>query len=179
MNLIFGICSFHIKPQLSSPVLCCFSEKSCKSTCPTVKADCRSCPAFSCSVELSCVFRFLWFSVGRINPCSGSQSDNGLCASSLFCGGGLHELSFGTSIFRIFRRFLQFHGSNVLELVNTVNERSDTSVFTMLVSLHLFFIGSHIRTGSPGFNDFSSRVFLLCPLSIPFFEAYKYVAIFC
>ena len=51
-----------------------------------------------------------------------------------------------------------FRRSSVLELVNTMNECGATSVFTMLVSLHLFFIGSSIRTGFPGFNNFNSLV---------------------
>ena len=89
----------------------------------TVRADHCRCPALSCSVEPSCISRFLWFSVGRIGPCSGSPSHSGLYSSSLFCDGGVHEGFSATSIFRIFSRSLRFHRSNVLEIVNTVNER--------------------------------------------------------
>ena len=55
---------------------------------------------------------------------------------------GVHELSFATSIFCIFTR----------------SQHGVTSIFMMLVSLHLFFIGSCIWTGSPGFNNSSSLV---------------------
>ena len=117
-----------------------------------IRADHRSSPALSCSVESDYISRFLWFSVKRIGPSSGSLSDSGLCFSSLFCAGGVHELSSATSFFNIFSRSLRLRRNRVLELVNTVNERGATLAFTMPVSLHLFFIES------PGFNNSSSLV---------------------
>ena len=123
-----------------------------------VRADPCNCPALSCSVEFSRISRFLWFSVRRIGPCSGSLYDFGLCSSSLFCDEGVQELSSAASIFQIFSRSLWFRRGSVQEIVNTVDEHGATSVYTMLVSCHIFFMGSRIRTGSPGFNNSKSIV---------------------
>ena len=63
---------------------------------------------------------------------------------ALFCAGGVLIFSSVSCIFCIFSRSLRFPRSSVLELMNTVKEYGATLVFTMLVPLHLFFIGSCI-----------------------------------
>ena len=71
------------------------------------------------------------------------------------------------------------------KLINSVYERSATSALTVPILPHLFFIGSRIQTGSPGFSNFSffvpclSKLFFVLPSVCSSTEIYTYLVIFC
>ena len=120
-------------------------------------------------VQLDLIASVSCFPLVGASSTSDSLSDGGVYSSSLSSSGGTHGVSLVTIQLHIFSKSLRFHRSMILKLINTIYECSATSTLTDPVLLHLFFMGSHIQTGSPDFCALSIKVVFVLPSVCSFY----------